>query len=380
MRMKSRPVLLPLLALLTAEIQVVLAVHIVTFISLHKYIQLKTNRPDAELFSLRNFNKPEARTMRQGHGWWFERVSDAVKYPKALGPCRPSGPLDYPFTSPNSERVNNYPLFPLDEASRNKILGRPPPEVVTENIRIATRGEVKTVTELVDLSYNLGLLIPHGDDVLTLLASNFHQPTAGFIFNFGCGRELYPAQGGLWPEDMLVSQDEQRALIAAAMFVLSDEEYITRRLHEQDTAMRQQEKKVERTKAVETCEQQMKTGTDLFRERVDALNRDILMREEDWVARYDALVASLRAELYAMAPRETWIKVESSIEEVVAGAEEMVGEMIMETVKCLVRQSYDEYGYGFHRFVPEEIKVIRDKYQPLVLSKGVMSRIAYWRW
>lgn len=476
--MKITPrLILPFLTL-TADIYVqVLAVHLVKFISPQEYIQRKITQPEDDFAILQNSEGSEVHQIRRWIGFWFDRISDPVKYPKVVGPCRLPGPLDYPHTSPNSEREYNRPLFPLDEASRNKVLGRPPPEVVAENIRIATKGKVKTVYELVGWvnsylfrlynarqnlaageghenealkSYNLGLLIPHGDDVLTLLASNFHQPTAGLVVRWGCGPVLYPAQGGFWPEDMLVSQDEQRALAAGALFALGDEEYMARRDHELKNMIRKgglggkfyghtisreqaiqqdleelpmegvigdyqrqlregpklaqdeqeiyrqasvclrkeneaeereaKQRDADQKKAVETCEKQTVTGTELFGERVQVLNRDILMSEEDWAARYGALVAALRAELYAMAPRDSWSKVESSLEKVVSEAEEMVGEFIMETVKCLVRQSYDEYGYGFHRFVGEEITLIRQKYQPTVLTDAVAARIAYWRW
>ncbi|KAK4216950.1 hypothetical protein QBC37DRAFT_415661 [Rhypophila decipiens] len=385
------------------------AVHLIKVIPPNEFIHRKITQPEDD-FPL--FRLPDSQLHHIS--FWLNRLSDAQKYPQVLGPCRPPGPLDYPHVSLNTEREVGYPLFPLDAISRNKILGRPDPETVSRNIEISTGGRLNTVDEVVNLvnealrnlnvrnerkeggtgrgESDLGrLIIPYGDDILTLLASNFHSPIAGLVVQAGCGPASVEVQAGLWAEDIFVSMDEQRALVAGALYVIGDRGYITRRDRdlrtatekkgleqrwdgEGDITRQKQERKVE-----ETCQREVGTGALSFGERVEALDLDILMDEEDWVSRYEMIVSALRAKLYAMVPMQAWAEFESRIDEVVSAAEELAGKVIDEHIKNLIQKGKG-HGDGFQEFLIREAETIRERYRPFELTEAVVRRIAYWRW
>ncbi|KAM7199265.1 hypothetical protein V8F33_004513 [Rhypophila sp. PSN 637] len=394
------------------------AVHLIKIISPQEFIHRKLTQPE-DHFPL--FRLPESQLHHIS--FWLNRLSDAQKYPQVLGPCRPPGPLDHPHVSRNTEREVGYPLFPPDDVSRNKILGRPDPATVKRNIEIATGGRFNTVDDVVNLvnealrnlnvrnerkdgegrgETDLGrLIIPYGDDILTLLASNFHSPIAGLVVQAGCGPESIEVQAGLWAEEILVSMDEQRALVAGALYVIGDRGYIARRdrdlrraierkgleqrwdgegdyVEEEDQqgaiTRQKQERKVE-----ESCQREVGTGALSFGERVEALDLDILMGEEEWVIRYEMIVSALRAKLYAMVPRQAWAEFESRVNEVVSAAEELAGNVIQEHLKNLIQEG-KEHGDGFQQFLIREAETIRERYRPLELTDAVVGRIAYWRW
>lgn len=123
--------------------------------------------------------------------FWADRLVHQKSLPVS-GPCRPSGAID----APRQCRAPPYPLFPLPEVHRNKLLMRPPPEVVRANIQIATGGLLSTVDEIVQrVNANLNDLGVLGDDVLTLLATNFREPEAGLTVRLAAGLLIMMGSG-----------------------------------------------------------------------------------------------------------------------------------------------------------------------------------------
>ncbi|KAM7217229.1 hypothetical protein V8F06_007412 [Rhypophila decipiens] len=406
---------LPLLTIFTTST----AVQLIKVIPPNEFIHRKITQPEDD-FPL--FRLPDSQLHHMS--FWFNRLSDAQKYPQVLGPCRPPGPLDYPHVSRNTEREVGYPLFPLDAVSRNKILGRPDPATVKRNIEIATGGRLNTVDEVVNLvnealrnlnvrnerkdggtgrgESDLGrFIIPYGDDILTLLASNFHSPIAGLVVQAGCGPASVEVQAGLWAEDIFVSMDEQRALVAGALYVIGDRGYIARRDRDLRTAIEKEglaqrwdgegddveeedqqgaiTRQKQKRKVEETCQREVGTGALSFGERVELLDLDILMDEEEWVIRYEMIVSALRAKLYAMVPRQAWTEFESKVDEVVSAAEELAGDVIQEHIKNLIQEGKG-HGDGFQEFLIREAETMRERYRPFELTEAVVGRIAYWRW
>lgn len=213
--------------------------------------------------------------------YWMKQFADSSA--RVSGPCGMkedrAGVCDAP----------PYPYFSLSDERRNELLLRPPPDVLRANIERATNGELATVGELVErVNANIGNLAAVSDNELTLLATNFREPEAGLVAKFRCGPRKY----GVWPEDLLVSQDEQRALVAAFIYVQNDDGYFARR-----NATLQKLVQEHNAKFMQQCKADTARGTGRFKAKVEQLDLEVILSEAEWLARYEEYVAVLRADL-----------------------------------------------------------------------------------
>lgn len=289
--------------------------------------------------------------------YWRNRLLDESL--QVVGPCR------LPEDAAHECKAPTFPLFPLPDYYRNALLGRPPPDIVRANIEQATKRELSSVDELIEaVNANLHNLDVLGDDSLALLATNFREPEAGLAVRVGCG----PINYGEWPEDLLVSQDEQRALTAGFLYALGDPGYLGRR----DAELQQYIKHHVKPRQEEQCQADVRGGANQFRERVKQLDTEVLIPEAEWLARYNEYVAALRAELYGMVSgsKQGWDHFTPKIEDIVSVSEDIVGEMVEEGIPMA--------EMGFIRFLDENYDEIRREFQEL--HPGIVRRVAYRRW
>ncbi|OIW30897.1 hypothetical protein CONLIGDRAFT_630803 [Coniochaeta ligniaria NRRL 30616] len=351
--------LLAILLLITPT----LAVHLLRIVNLDEYVERRRYQPPEELPVIRL--DPESVEHFQ---FWMNRLLDRSL--AIVGPCRPAGNMSSYYCSAPA-----YPLFPLSDTYRNSLLLRPPPDEVRAHIEQASKGELSTVDELVaKVIANIENLDVLNDDEVALLATNFAVPEAGVTVAMGCGPFYYSG----WHEDMLVPQDERRALLAAFLYAVSDEGYVARREAALEEAFRVRIEEIERESEQlkqwkEQCDAVVYRGGHLFIDKVDALDNEVLIPEAEWVARYNEYLAALRAELYGAVPRGVrgWNQMRPSIEELVDVTEKVVSDDLV----CRYVAADEP---GFIRFLYEILEEMRGEYQGL--RDGVLRRLAYRRW
>lgn len=352
-----------------------LAVHMMKIISIDEYVQRKLSQPEDD-FPLFAPDRENAEHVE----FWNHRLTHP--YLQVVGPCRPPGdPSKLVCAAPP------YPLFPLSEGDRNAALKRPEPDVVRENIERATHGRMSTVDELVAWvnerigdSGDLGAAL--GDDVVTLLSTNFAVAEAGVTLSAGCGPaelEIFGYSG--WHEDMLVSQDEQRAMLAGWLVAFGDPDFTWRRIAALDRYFEEHGFTEAPRPGTEECDAGVRTGAGRFRERVERLDAEVLLPEREWLARYDEYLAVLRAELYGVVPREKFggwermspklARLVPKIENVVSVAEEVVAD-------DMICRSVPKEEPGFVRFLYEKLDGLRVEFPER--RDGILRRIAYRRW
>ncbi|KAI2630256.1 hypothetical protein GGS26DRAFT_558521 [Hypomontagnella submonticulosa] len=335
-----------------------LAMHLMQVISVAEFVERRLSQPEDD-FSIFRLNDESQKHIQ----YWRNRLTDRSL--QVVGPCRLSE------DDPHECRVAPYPLFPLPDSHRNALLQRPDPDIVLANIKQVTDGELSTVDELVEkVNANLENLNVLSDDEMTLLATNFAEPKAGLTINVGCGPINYIINGTGWPEDQLVSQDEQRALLAGFLYVLGDFGYLMRRDEELKQYIHDHSKP--RKKQVQECEASVSGGTGKFRERVEQLDREVIISETEWLARYEEYLAAQRAELYGMVPggAAEWDRMRSKIENIISIAEDMVEKTINGNIPTAEP--------GFIRFLDEKGDEIRHEFPGL--RPGIVRRLAYRRW
>lgn len=222
-------------------------------------------------------------------------------------------------------RTKPHPNLPLTAAERNALLQRPSPEVVRANIQSATRGELSEVCELVerviDNVHNLDAL---RDDELAVMASNFHNATTGWVLS---SQDL-EIDFQEWPTDMLLPEDEARALMASFLHVLTNAEYRDRGEQE---IFDWYEREVKPEEVCVTCHADVMEVVERFLYDVAELNKEVLLSESAWIERYEWHVAKLRASFYARArgiPGDPIDGSIASIEEIVSAAEELVDQKV----------------------------------------------------
>ena len=311
----------------------VLALHMVKVITVNEFTERRASRPEDDIPLI----KLDTETREQLHLQYFlDRLKDKSLH--VVGPCNGVG-VGRQCNAPR------HPLFPFPDSYRNKFLSRPPPETVRANIVQATNGKLSTVDQLVErVNANIEDLSALSDNELTVLATNFAGPEAGLIVKMICRSSDYDG----WPEDILVSQDEQRALMAGFLYVFGDEGYQAR----QD--------------ARRECE-----ACVIFGARVEQLVADMFVSETEWLWRYNAYVAALRAELYGMTcgrPRQRE-DIGPLFEKAISAVEEIVDEIIDKSVR-------DEPGFA--QFLEEARDGIRFEFPEL--SPGIVRTLAYRRW
>ncbi len=260
--------------------------------------------------------------------------------------------------------VRPYPLLPLEASYRNAMQGRPPLEVVRANIEAATEGELSTVEELVArVLGKLDQLDTLRDDELTVLVSNFRTSQTSWVL----GIQSLAMDYEEWDEDFLVPQDEQRALRAVFLHVLGDAGYRERgqrAVREFGVMLQKQLNKY--------VEANVQATTGKFIRRVAKLGTEVLITEEEWVARYDEYVAAMRATLHRIAtsamaqPRD----IMPSLETLVAATEDYMDQCICE--------SLPQEKAGFTDFLIKEEEKILEKFPHL--RKSIFHKVAYHRW
>lgn len=350
--MAGKRVILTLLVIISQA----LAVHLMRVISATECVELRRYQPEDKfrLFWL----DAESRKHIQ---YWQKRLTDTSL--PVVGPCRiaKSGPHECiapPLTA-----------FPWSDSHRNKLLMRPPPDIVRANIQQASNGRLSTVEELVEIvNANLEDLSVLSDDELTLLGTNFAEPKAGLTVTVGCG----PIHCDGWHEDLLVSQDEQRALAAGFLHAISDDGFFARRSAALHQAMQDLGYVHDPEPADEECEPRLRGAEDRFIDRVERLNAEVIISETEWLARYEEYVAALRAGIYAVAAGRVrdWEYIRQSLEYVVCAVEDIVEEMIERSIPMV--------ELGFIRFLEENENVIR--WELRELRQGIARRVAYRRW
>ena len=329
-----------------------LAVHLMKIIDVAEYVERRVSQPEENLSLLRVDAKPQKAIIRQ-----LNLLMDNSR--QVVGPCHDlDGVCDAP----------PYPLFPFSDGYRNALLQRPPPDVVRANIEKATNGELSTVKELVErVNVNLrnGSLHFVSDNELTLLATNFAEPEAGFVVRVACG----PAKYDVWAEDLLVSQDEQRALLAGWLYAMGDDMYLSRR-----NAAEQQHQ--DRLGVDSSCGDECKSSVDVglyrFLARVEQLDAEVVVTETEWLAWYDEYVAALRAFLWNMVPSQAYESedISASLENLISAAEDQADVIIEGHVPS------EEPGY--RRFLAETRRAIEHEFPEF--RPGMVQRLAYRRW
>ncbi|KAB5536319.1 hypothetical protein GE09DRAFT_1142161 [Coniochaeta sp. 2T2.1] len=333
------------------------ALHLIYLISVEEYLERRTAGPEREipLFGMDAEQHGHIKT-------WQKRLLDLSTPP--VGPCRLS-PWESICLPPP------YPLFPVvPDTWRNPVILRSPPDVVREYIEKATDGELSTVDELVGKALaNLGDLSVLRDNEITLLATNFRWFKTELTFQIGCGPRWY--EGG-WSEDLLISEDEQRALLAGFLHAIGDEGYIARQHAALQRHIQRRFEPDMRKDIVQQCKAVTQSGAALFQARVAKLDLEVLLSEEEWLARYDEYVAALRAELYAMLPRGSWDfgSLRPALEKIISMAEDMVEERMDANIP--------KEEPGFCRFLEMEQGDSLSKFPGL--RHGVARRLMYWRW
>ncbi|KAI0384012.1 hypothetical protein F5Y04DRAFT_234072 [Hypomontagnella monticulosa] len=349
----ERPVLAALLLIGPA-----LSMHMMTLISIPEFIGRRLSQPEDD-FTIFRLNSDSLKHFQ----YWRNRLTDRSL--QVVGPCRLAE------DDPHVCSVAPYPLFPMPDSYRNALIQRPSPDIVRANIEQATNGELSTVDELVEkANTNLENLNALSDDELTLLATNFREPKAGLALEVGCGPINYMINGTGWPEDQLLSQDEQRALLAGFLYVLGDSKYLARRDEELKEYVRKHTKP--REERVQECKVSVSGGTGRFRERVEQLDAEVVISETEWLARYQEYLAALEAELYSMVPGgpKEWDSIKPEIDEILSAAEAISDRMICKRIPM--------EEPGFSRFLEERGDVIRRESPKL--PPGIVRRLAYRRW
>lgn len=266
-------------------------------------------------------------------------------------------------------QLHPYPLFPLSERARNTLLGRPSPDIVRTNIERATDGELSTISEIVEkLNANIRNLTVMSDDEMMLLASNFHHSKAAWTIDKYC-RIL---DCGPWSEDLLISQDEQRALTAGFLYVYCDQGYRERREDALREEIRQYVKqRLEQSLTV--CKKDTDVVLDLFIERVTRLEAEAVITEEEWLAQYEEYLAALRVGLQDIASfrlLESPHTIGPLMETLIATAEDVVDRVIYSNVP--LREA------GFRLFIAES--ETRSPRKSQGVRKGMQYRLIYYRW
>lgn len=348
-----------------------LAVHLLQVMSVDEYVNRLLHYPEDDIPLLQL--DPKSLEHIQ---YWINRLTDRSL--AIVGPCRLPGD----FNTHVCRASASYPLFPLPDSYRNELLLRPPPDIVRAHIEEATNGKLSTVDELVEkVNTNFENLSVLSDDEVTLLATNFGEPTAGLTVGMGCGPPDYKG----WSEDILVSQDEQRALLAGFLYAISNPGYIARQVAalekyiqdraQHDVALRQRfQERAERAAStrVQQCSATVSKGANRFRERVLRLDAEVILSETKWLARYDEYLAALRADVYALVPgrEQGWNTIAPTLEKVVRTAEEAVDETICERIPT------DEPA--FLRFLGANRDAIQHEFPDL--PRGIVQRLAHRRW
>jgi len=266
-----------------------------------------------------------------------------------------------------------YPLLPLRDSERNALLGRPSPDIVRINIEQATRNELSTVGDLVEKVIanleNFGNLNAMSDDELTLLGSNFHHSKPGWF----TGKECALFDDGPWTEDLLMSQDEQRALVAGFLYVFRDPGYRGRQVE----ALREEIRGFvqRRDLMFDELMEITKTELGLFTKGMIRLDEEEVIIEEEWLARYDEYVTALRKGLQSLASAgaktqnivgpqfETLITVATTAEDAVEG-------MVCSRVPLK--------DPAFVLFLIDQEDGIQQKFQQI--RQGILYKLAYFRW
>ncbi|KAJ9138584.1 hypothetical protein NKR19_g7763 [Coniochaeta hoffmannii] len=345
-------VLLSALLLITSS---ALAVHEMRTISVADFIQRRISRPDDGLTLLMMDDEG-----RQHIKIWQTRLKD--KSLRVVGPCR---------QSEGACLAPPLPFFPWSVTRRNEMLMRPAPDVVRANIRAATNGTLSTVDELVArVNANLADLSVLDDDEVSLLITSFAVPQAELNVEWGCG----PVHYGGWHEDLLISQDEQRALLAGFLYAWGDEGFFARRMADLDEGIRSLGY-VPRTEPAEgqQCEPRIRGGAYRFVDRVDRLNREAIISETEWLRRYGEHLAALRADIYATAAAggvRDWDSLKGKAEAVVSAAEAIADQVIGRSIP-LMELRFVEYLGDNERAI---------SYALPGLGCGTLRRVAYRRW
>ena len=209
------------------------------------------------------------------------------------------------------------------------------------------------------------------DDELTVLGSNFHSSKAGWI----AGKECTLLEDGPWVEDLLVSQDEQRALAVGFLYVYRDPGYLARREEALRGELRryaQDHHKWVAGKAMEST----KAAVDLFQQNMARLDEEGGLDEGKWLARYDEYVATLRTALHSIAslgPRskESRAIIEPRLEDVITVAEDDANEKICNRVPLTEP--------GFPLFWAEQKNKIQHQFQQEI-RQGFLYKPTYFRW
>lgn len=299
--------------------------------------------------------------------WQFNQLAD--KSLPVLQVCVNKCDLEEMCQAP---QIHPHPLFPLSESTRNTLLGRPSSDVIRTQIERATNGELSTVSEIVEkLNANIRNLSAMSDDEMMLLASNFHHGKAGWTIDKDC-RIL---DGGPWSEDLLMSQDEQRALTAGFLYVYRDQGYRDRR----EDAMREEilRRVIERQEQAKQQDIANRKNTDvalhLFIERVTRLEDEAAISKEEWLAQYDEYLAALRARLEDIAAkkiRKSPHTIGPLIEILIGAAEDVVDRVICSHVPLTES--------GFRLFIAESESWIPHESQEV--RQGMRYKLTYYRW
>ena len=92
------------------------------------------------------------------------------------------------------------------------------------------------------------------------------------------------------------------------------------------------------------------------------------------MSRYAEYVAGMRAEFYAMVPRALWEEMAGRVDEMVAAAEDVVGEAISENIPVGDASFLKFWMFSTRGSVNEEYADLGR------LTDGVVKRIAWRRW
>lgn len=347
-----------------------LAVHLMKIISIDEYVERKLSQPEDD-FPLFAPDRADAKHIE----YWNHRLTHP--FLQVVGPCRPPGdPSKLVCAAPP------YPLFPLSEGDRNAVLMRPEPDVVRENIERATGGRLSTVDELVSwVNERVGDLGALSDDVVTLLSTNFAVAEAGVTVGVGCGRaalEIFSYSG--WHEDMLVSQDEQRAMLAGWLVAFGDPSFTARRIAALGRHLEERGFREAPRPGMEEYKASVRTGAGRFRDRVERLDAEVLLSEAEWLARYDEYLAALRAEVYGVVLRAYggWGHMNPKLEGLIPKIENIVSITEGEVSDEMICRSVPKEEPGFVRFLYEKLDGLRVEFPER--RDGVLRRIAYRRW
>jgi hypothetical protein len=338
------------------------AAHAVAVISVADYVQRRIAEPEADL-DLQGMDDEARKHIRI----WQKRLGDRSL--PVVGPCRHSNDLPPPVC-----RAPPLTFYPWSDVERNELLWRPAPEVVRANIRTATDGALSTVFEVVqrvnDLLDDLSVF---PDSVISLLITNFKMPEPGLILGWTCASVLFDG----WHWDLLVSEDERRALLAGFLHAISDQRYLERRLTDLNEALLAQGFKAVPGPAPEPgthqCRAATRRGYGRFVDDMGRLAGEVLIPETEWVRRYEESQAVLRAGMYATV-REmglTWNhELTIRIEDMVAAATDSAREIIQRSVPMVEPE--------FMWFLDDQMPSLLQQYADQ--DCGILPYIAYRRW